>query len=119
MKRQVNLNFTLTGKTRASFLAKEFGNRDILESVEDQIKDSFGDARAIFVFDKERVMAAGRLYPDFYAAGWFVSRAPKADTDGKGSELVVIAHGKNMAEAKANMMLAVENSDWETLAKNL
>lgn len=117
-KRKVKLHFSLVGKTRSSLLSKEFGNSGVLESVEDQIKSQFGE-RPVFISDRERVILEGRQYPEYYAAGWFISQSPLTDTDGVGSELVVVAHGENMADARANVMSAIEKSSWESLARNL
>lgn len=116
-KRQVKLHFTLTGKTRSAFLATDFGNSGVLESIEDEIKSQFGN-RPMFISDREQVSSDSRQYPEYYAAGWFLSQAPLTDTDGIGSELVVVAHGESMADARANVMSAVENSSWESQAKN-
>lgn len=119
-RRQVKLDFTLVGKTNASWLfLKDFKNSEILEGVKGQVRDQFGATRSVYVFDENLVNTSGRKYPDFYAAGWFTSSEPLIDTKGKGSELVVIAHGENMKEARERMLKAVENSNWEDLARNI
>jgi len=118
-RRQVRLHFSLAGRAHSPFLSDDFGNADILESVTDQIKYHFGVSRPFYIFDREIVTLKNRLYPDFYVAGWFVSDLPLTHTTGPGSELVVVAHGDSMAAARASMMVAIENSNWESLAKNI
>jgi len=102
---KVNLHFSLTGKV--DFCNDGLSNSDLLDGVHDVVRRQFGN-RPVFFSDANKVTSKGK-YPGFYSAGWFVG-----DTSGVGgSELVVIAHGNSMAEARSNMMNGVEHCDWE------
>lgn len=115
--RKVKLQFSLTGRTNAQHLNENFGNDSILESVTDQVARQFG-ARPLYVADRDRVESFGP-YPQFFAAGWLVSDDALTGSNAGGSELVVLAHGESMASAQSNMLMSVEHSDWEALAKDI
>lgn len=114
--RQVSLNFSLVGKTNQFVSQFPKAERDnilndvILDMVKEQVNFHFGD-RACVVHNEAALGFAGR-YPEYYAAGWFVSE----DSPGHGSDLVVIAHGESMKSARNEMMEAVRVTDWEELA---
>ena len=117
--RKVQINSTLVAKTYDSFdKIKDFSNESVLYLVESQVNFHFGK-RPLFISDKELVLIERRKYPQFYAAGWFVSNKPTDDSNKSGSELVVIAHGEDMKSAKEAMIRAAENSDWNNLAANI
>ena len=116
--RKVHLNFTLVGKTRdgVTLVPSDWGNKGWLENVTRIVAGRFGE-RALFVADEARILHNSRAYPDFYAAGWFISN--EAVESGNGSELVVIAHGSSMARAHEAMMTEVKNIDWLARAKDI
>lgn len=118
MERKVKISLTLVGKSRyGSDNFKDLSNEEILLMIENQITEQFG-ARPIFVHNRKKV-SSDFQYPEFYAAGWFVSDDPISNTNGVGSELVVVAHGENMKSAKSSMMQAISTVDWDKLAKNI
>jgi hypothetical protein len=117
--RKVKINATLIGRSRFGYDGfKDLSNEQILFMIEDQIKDQFGK-RPLFISDKDNVTFETREYPQFYAAGWLVSDSPILETGGKGSELVVVAHGEDMGSAKSAMIRAVSMIKWDDLAKNI
>ena len=117
--RKVQINSTLVAKTYGSFDSiKDFSNEAVLYLVESQVNFHFGD-RPLLISDKELVLIERRKYPQFYAAGWFVSTESIDRSDKSGSELVVIAHGEDMKAARDSMIRAAENSDWNNLARNI
>ena len=119
MSRKVQINSTLVARTYHSFNeVKDFSNESILYLVESQINFHFGK-RPLLISDRELVLINRRKYPQFYAAGWFVSNEPRDETNKNGSELVVVAHGEDMKSAKEAMIRAAENSDWNNLAGNI
>ena len=119
-KRQVKLDFLLTGKSykdKRNILP--MNNKQIHACMLNQIQDHFGD-RPVYVSSKFVIISEENFnYPEFYAAGWFVSSNPISGQVGKGSELVVVAHGNNVENARKNLMTAVGNTPWDELAKNI
>ncbi|MHA2280295.1 MAG: hypothetical protein ACXAC5_05550 [Promethearchaeota archaeon] len=117
--RKVKISLTLVGRSNFNYdKFKDFSNEDVLFLVESQVVEQFGK-RPIFISDKKNVTFEGREYPPFYAAGWFISDNPITETDGNGSELVVIAHGEDMKSAKDAMMRAISTVEWDNLARNI
>lgn len=117
--RKVKISLTLVGRSHFGYNKfEDLSNKEILFMIESQIIEQFGK-RPLFVHDKKNVSLAGQKYPQFYAAGWFVSDDPVVKTSKVGSELVVIAHGDNMESARSSMMRAVSTVDWDNLAKNI
>jgi len=117
--RKVKISLVLIGKShfgRDKF--KDLSNEEILFMIEDQVINQFGQ-RPLFIQDKESVSFEGQKYPKFYAAGWFISDDPIADTNGNASELVVIAHGEDMKLARSSMMKAVSMVEWDKFARNI
>jgi len=118
-KRKVRINLILVGKTIPDYKPlKELSNQEVFYWVESQVLSQFGKQRPVYVSDEDRLFGPQR-YPNFYAAGWFISDDPIKDTEGNGSELVVVTHGESMKAAQTSMMIAVGNSDWDDLAKNI
>ena len=118
-KRKVKINSTLIGRSHFGHdKFKDLSNEEILFMIENQIIEQFGK-RPLFIHDKENVSFEGQKYPEFYAAGWFISEEPVIDTDGVGSELVVVAHGEDMGSAKSSMMRAISMVEWDKFAKNI
>jgi hypothetical protein len=117
--RKVKISLTLVGRSHFGYdKFKDLSNEEILFMIENQIIDQFGK-RPLFIHDKESVSFEAQKYPKFYAAGWFVSEEPVTDTDGIGSELVVVAHGEDMKTARLSMMRAVSMVKWNKFAKNI
>lgn len=119
MSRKVKMDFILVGRSyRNSKELEEFNSIDFLYHVQNQIKSHFG-YRAVYISDEIRVSMNNLKYPEFYAAGWFISDQPIADTQGKGSELVIVSHGDSMKSAKNSMIKTVEYVKWDELAINI
>lgn len=114
--RKVSVNFTLVGKSRPK--ESELSNTELYYLVESKITEQFGN-RPVLIQNEEALTSELRRFPDYYAAGWFVSNSPITGTSGAGSELLVVAYGSSMISAQAMMMDAVSNSDWDSLAKNV
>jgi len=116
--RQVRLNFSLVGKTNQFIGQFPKAERDsllndvVLDMVKEQVKFHFGD-RACTVHNESALGFIGK-YPEYYAAGWFVSE----DTPRNGTDLIVIAHGESMKSARNAMMEAVRMTDWDNLASS-
>ena len=118
--RKVRINFTLVGKACPDFKPiKDISNKEIFYWIESKVQDHFGKERPLFFIEEKSLLMEARRYPGFYSAGWFVSDDPITDSEGVGSELVVIAHGESMKTAQSAMMIAVGNTDWDNLAKNI
>jgi len=79
-------------------------------------KDKLTAIKEEAVSDAEIVLRKS-IYPEFYAAGWFVSNRPVEA--GAGSELVVVAHGDSIEEAQREVMRAVEKANWNYLARDI
>lgn len=119
MSRKVTINLTLVGRTyRNAKELEEFSKLEIFLGIQEQIKDQFGE-RAILMSDEDSVTFGKSKYPEFYAAGWFISDQPTLDNEGAGSELVVVAHGNSMEVAKEAMMKSVAYANWDELAANI
>ena len=118
MARKVKIDLILVGRSYRNIKELgEFNNLDFLYTVQDQVGEQFG-RRALYMVDETLILNKSN-YPEFYAAGWFTSDQPVVDTDGKGSELVVVAHGDTMDSARSAMMKAVEYVSWDELAANI
>ena len=112
------INLSLAGKTYRSIKdILDLDNSKILQSVLDCVGFQFGE-EAIYISDGAAVSINNLPYPEYYAAGWFVSNEPITDTDGKGSHLVVVSHGDSMKAAKEAMMKAITYAEWDDLAVN-
>jgi len=115
---RVKLHFTLVGKSKAwaRNLPKganvEVTNEDTLSYVRDTVADQFGD-RALVIVNEHRLQDNSRTYPEYYAAGWFVSE------DGERSELVIVDHGSTMEAATNAMMESVKVTDWPSLSAKI
>jgi hypothetical protein len=119
LKRKVRINMILVSRLYMNFKEiQDISNRDMLEFVKNQISSHFGE-RPIKISDESILTLIGHRYPEFYAAGWFISDDPITNTDGKGSELVIVAHGDSMKAAQKAMMLGVEMASWDSVAKNI
>lgn len=116
--RQVRLNFSLVGKTKQflnQFPKAEVDNVPndvILDMVKEQVGFHFGNRS--YVVHNQTTLELGSKYPEYYAAGWFVSEG----SPGHGTDLVVIAHGENMKSAQQAVMDAVRLTDWDSLASS-
>lgn len=114
-KIQVKLNFMLVGKTAEAVrdlnktIDGSLDNSQVLEQVKSDVRFHFGD-RGMSVH-REKSLIAGK-YPEFYAAGWFVS-------PGTLSDLIVIAHGETMKNAQDLVMHAISQTDWGTLSSEI
>ena len=108
----------LMGRTRNNLKVDEgWSNKERFNLVYDRVSDQFGD-RAILVSDKDDVLVEYRPYPEYFAAGWFISGEPTENT-GAGSELVIISHGNSLEGAKNALMIALSNVSWEVFAANI
>lgn len=118
-KRQVKLDIILAGKcAKSTHNMLNWDAAAIHECMVQQVKEQFEQSP---IFLPPKVLAAANLntYPEFYAAGWFISDQPLTDTEGKLSELVVVAHGKSLKEARTNMLKETSNVSWDEFAKNV
>ncbi|KKK81597.1 hypothetical protein LCGC14_2811830 [marine sediment metagenome] len=117
--RKVKLHFTLVGnsyewgRSIPKNVRLEWTNADNLEFVSDTVGDYFGK-RALVIINEEILKNNAITYPKFYSAGWFISE----DADDQ-SELVVVGHGENMAEANKSMIDSVSSLDWNTLSARI
>ena len=111
---KVNLNFRLAGKTdgwkkiMSYNSAIDWSNAVILDFVKAIISEQFGD-RALVVVDESKILNSIG-YPDFFSAGWFTSASHPM------SELVLVAHGDNMAAAGKSMLDSVRDVDWDSVS---
>lgn len=106
----VRLINTLVGKAKdfnTKSLPQEWSNADTLEFVKDKVATTLRDT-ATYVVDETRLITGS--YPDYYAAGWFVSGQLPV------TELVVVAHGSSMASAQAALMEAMSHVPWSSVS---
>jgi len=98
--------YTLVGKSK-DFDVKElplnWTNSNTLGFVKDRVASTLR-ATATHVINEGRLVAGA--YPDYYAAGWFVSGQLPL------TELVVIAHGSTMASARKMLMESMPDVPW-------
>lgn len=110
---KVRLYFTLVGKSnewkRASRpnLDLDFTNASTLDFVRDRVASQFGE-RALVIVNDNLLKNDARVYPEYYAAGWFISE------EDNPRELVVVDHGSSMEEANRAMMKSVSMVDWDS-----
>ena len=116
---RVKLHLTLVGKSNSwkrnmpkGMSPAEFTNEDTLSFVRDTVADQFGD-RALFIVNEHLLSEEARVYPEYYAAGWFVSE------DGERTELVVVDHGSTMEAATKAMMESVKVIDWDSFSARI
>jgi len=115
---RVKLHFTLVGRSEIwkrnmpKGMPMEFTNEDTLSFVRDIVADQFGD-RALVVINEHLLRDNSRTYPEYYAAGWFISE------DDEQSELVVIDHGSTMDAATKAMLESVKVVDWNSVSARI
>lgn len=114
-KLPVKMPFVLVGKSRdipVSQLPDNWKNSDTLELVKKRVAFHFGD-RATYVVNQDRLESDHRVYPEFYAAGWFyTAEAPY-------SELVVIEHGSTMEAARKALLHSMSDVPWDLVCANV
>lgn len=113
---KVRLHFTLVGKSNEwkrnmpKGVEAEFTNNDTLSFVRDTVSGQFG-SRALVIVNEQLLSNDMRPYPEFYAAGWFVSE------ENPERELVLVEHGDSMEAANKAMMDSVSTIDWESFSE--
>lgn len=115
--RQVTLQFTLVGNTRFEGMPKDYTNQDKLLRVKDTVLHQFGDRPIAFV-DEFYLNQESIRYPSYFIAGWFISKESLAGSN-VGSELVLIAHGNSMKNARDNLMNGIRNIEWDKNANDI
>jgi len=120
--RKVRYSLVLVGKTARKDKQKLGGtepytNAELLDLVKLDVEEHFG-IRPVFVMDEE-LLPHKYKYPNFYAAGWFVSDETISNEPGMGSELVVVGHADTMEAAKKILLDKANSLDWENLAKTI
>jgi len=131
MTKKVRLLFILTGRSHRDKRAiNEMDSRETHACMLNQISERFGE-RPIHITTKNSRTVNSLAYPEFYAAGWFVTvpaepevpaepgDEPALEVEEKESELVVVSHGDSMDRAQKNLMAGVQNVAWDELAKSL
>jgi len=69
--------------------------------------------------DVEDILPEYRPYPEYFAAGWFISQNVVGESEGIGSELVLVSHGNSLESAKNSLMIALSNTSWDVYAANI
>lgn len=119
-KRRVQVHFMLVGRShKEKKNVSHMNNRQTHACVLNQIQDHFGDRPIHFNNKYLQLTDEYSNYPEFYAAGWFVSLDPIKDQSGFGSELVIMAHGNSIKDAKRNLMSNIAGTPWDDLARNI
>ncbi len=115
---KVKLSFTLVGKSNIwkrnipKGVQLESSNADTLAFVRDTVVDQFG-GRALVIVNEHRLVNDAYPYPEYYAAGWFISEGDEQ------YELVVVDHGDTMEAATKAMMNSVKVVDWNNFSMRI
>ena len=107
-KLSVQVPFILIGKSKeipAIELPLGWSNSNTLEMVKEKVAFHFG-SRAMHVVNEDDLLPDNKMYPEFYAAGWFHT------IDSPMTELVIISHGHTMESARRNLFTYVPDVPW-------
>lgn len=106
METKVKINNFYIGKTAQN----EQTAQEHLDFVLGEVRKQFGQNRPLFVVNKTRLLN-GLKYPTHFAAGWFWGGG--INNPNHTSELVVVAHGDSLEDARKNLMNGMSNVYWQ------